>query len=116
MNADERLTPEQSARVVAISAFIAGGVIFLYLFDHLSFGKFDPGFKFMWQVWTEYEVRTNTHPARCHMLWATWSVVWVVTGALSFKRSGRRPSAFVSVAVLIAGIVMSGMIHQLWRK
>ncbi|HEU4339442.1 MAG TPA: hypothetical protein VFS19_05195 [Planctomycetota bacterium] len=116
MTADERLTPEQSARVIAISAFFAGGVIFFYLFDHLSFGIFDPGYKLMWRVMAAYEVQTSVHPARPHMLWATWSVVWVVTGVLSFKRQGRRPWTFVPVAVLIAGVMTTALIHQLWRK
>jgi hypothetical protein len=105
------LSHEASARVVALSCTLAGGVLFLYVVDQLAFGWFDPFYIFM-RVLMESDPRYSALRKYASLaLLGIWGVSWLLAGLDSIRSPGSRRLAVASVAILIFGIILALMMN-----
>lgn len=109
------LTSQEMSRVVALSASIAGGVLFLYIVDQLTIGSFDPLFRYM-----RFKMETDPRFAAADKyvslaLVGIWGVSWMLAGIDSIRSQGSRRLAVAAVGILIFGIIVALMMNSMVR-
>ena len=110
------LSPQESARVTALSATIAGGVVFLYLLDLLILGRVNPEYRLMWPIISAYPATTNLSRMLPPALWSLWTGVWMLSGLQAIRSPGSRRLALMCVVVMVAGVALVMAINHLVRR
>jgi hypothetical protein len=109
-------TPQQKSRIVALSAAIAGGVLFLFFVDCMVLHWFDPTFLFAWIFIMASDTATPVDKYAVPVLITLWCGSWMVTGLDSIRSPGSRRVAVTSLAVLAAGAVVLVLMFPLMDR
>jgi len=103
------------ARVVAISASIAGLFLLLYFVDHFFIGWFDPSYLLVWNFQAASVKAPGGYPPPVTAC-AMWSMGWILTSINAFRHPGRPRVAVFSGGMLLAGAVLVFAINQVTRN